>query len=300
MKKTEVRYVSIDAGGTYIKYAWMNPDGSIYSMGSEPTPRESKEAFLAVIQKIWNAYEGEKGGIALSLPGTIDVTTGYIYQGGSLTYHNGYNIKEAYENIFSTRVEVENDARCACIAEMTSGNMKDVANGIVLTFGTGIGGCFVINHQIYKGTHLISGEVSMLVCKDIETYGMEAVFGLIGGIPNLCHRICEAKQVEDTDGKTVFTWIEQKDPIAQGIFQSYCKEIAIQLFNMQIMLDPSVVCIGGGVSENMVFVEGIREAMHQFYAKLPIRVPPIALESCKYHNQANVLGAFYHFQSRQS
>lgn len=294
-----MRYLSIDAGGTFIKYAWISEEGIIISQGKEPTPLSSKEAFQAVIQTLWDACTEEKGGISLSLPGTINANTGLIYQGGSLTYHSGWNIKEAYEQVFSTRVEVENDARCAAIAEMTSGNLQGVANGIVLTFGTGIGGCFVIDHQIYKGTHMFSGEVSMLVCKDIRTHGLDAVFGNIGGIPNLIHRICEAKQVRDTDGNTVFTWIAQEDEVAGNLFQAYCGDVAVQLFNMQLMLDPSVVCIGGGVSENPVFLDGIQQAMTAFYASLPVRIPPLELKSCQYHNRANLLGAFYHFQQRQ-
>ena len=294
-----MKYLSIDAGGTFIKYAWIDETGKVLSIGKEPTPRNSKEAFMECISQVWNQEPNEKGGIALSLPGTIQAETGYIFQGGSLSYHSGWNIKEAYEEVFQTRVSVENDARCAAIAEMKAGALQGIANGIVLTFGTGIGGCFVIDHHIYKGTHLFSGEVSMLVCKDIATYGLDAVFGNIGGIPNLVHRICEAKGVADADGKTVCSWIAQGDQIAGNIFSSYCADIAIQLFNMQLMLDPELVCIGGGVSENPVFLKGIKDALQAFYNRLPIAIPPLSLVSCTYHNQANLLGAFYHFQNQK-
>lgn len=295
-----MKYLSIDAGGTFIKYAWMDEDGHILQQGKKPTPYTSKEDFMKIIREIWQQCDDKKGGIAMSLPGTIDTSKGYIFQGGSLTYHHGLALKEWYEEVFQVPVEIENDARCAAIAEMTAGHMQGINNGIVLTFGTGVGGCFIINGEIYKGTHLFSGEVSMLICDDIKAKGMDAVLGHIGGIGHFVKRVCEAKKVDITDGKTVFDWIASGDEIALKIFQKYCYDIAIQLFNMQIMLDPMRVCIGGGVSENPIFIQGIQTAMKAFYESLPVAMPQLEIIACQYHNDANLKGAFYHFQKQQT
>lgn len=291
-----MKYLSIDAGGTLIKYAWLNEDGEVLEMGTQPTPYTTKEDFMAVITSIWHMESGIKGGLCISLPGTIDSTTGYVYQGGSLRYHHGVNIKQLYEQELNTLVEVENDARCAAIAEQISGNMQGITNGIVLTFGTGVGGCFIINHDIYRGTHLFSGEVSMLLCDDMKTKGLDAVYGNIGGINELVKRICKQKKVAVTDGKTVFKWIANGDNIACQIFQRYCDTVVLQFYNMQIMLDPERLCIGGGVSENPIFIEGLKQAMHRFYESFPITIPRLEILPCRYHNNANLIGAFYHFK----
>ena len=295
-----MKYLSIDAGGTFIKYAWINEQGHILELWKKPTPYTTKEDFMRIIRDIWDQCDEEKGGIAFSLPGTIDTKRGYVFQGGSLTYHQGVNIKKWYEEEFQTHVELENDARCAAIAEMTSGHMQGIDNGIVLTFGTGVGGCFIINGEIYKGTHLFSGEVSMLICENIKEKGMDAVLGHIGGIGHFVKRVCEAKGVDITDGKTVFQWIQDGDLKAIEVFKDYCYRVVVQLFNMQIMLDPSRVCLGGGVSENPLFIQGIQQAMNAFYDSLPVAMPRLEIMSCQYHNDANLLGAFYHFQKQQA
>ena len=218
-----MKYLSIDAGGTYIKYAWLDENGTILEQGKQETPYASKEAFFEVIKQLWLSCDETKGGICMSLPGTINCDTGFVHQGGSLTYHHGVNIKEWYEKELNTKVEIENDARCAALAEMNSGEMKNIQNGIVLTFGTGVGGCFIINGEIYKGTHLFSGEVSVLVCDDIKKKGMDAVLGHIAGIGHLAKRVCEAKQVPLEEGKTIFEWIKHQDPTALKFFQEYCE-----------------------------------------------------------------------------
>lgn len=294
-----MKYLSIDAGGTFIKYAWIDKLGNILEQGKQLTPRTTKEDFLAVVKEIWNLEKDEKAGICLSLPGTINTQTGFIHQGGSLDYHHQLNIKEYYEKELQTRVEVENDARCAALAEITCGNMQGITNGIVLTFGTGVGGCNIIDGKIYKGTHLLSGEVSMLICKDLKTNGRNAVLGNIAGIPSFVKRVCNTKEVDLTDGKTVFEWIVQGDEVATNLFQEYCYDIVIQLLNLQLILDPQRICLGGGVSENVVFIEGIKKALDDFYNSLPYPIPHLEIMPCYHCNNANLLGAFYHFQAME-
>lgn len=290
--------IALDVGGTFIKHALMNEEGTILSQGKVPTPRkEDQEAFLKSIDGIVNGYKDVEG-IAMSLPGTINIETGYVSQGGSLVYNSKTNLKEIMEARYHLPVELENDARCAATAELTCGNLKDIANGIVLTFGTGVGGCFIIDGKIHRGTHYFAGEVSMTITKDIRQYGLEAVWGSgsQGSVPGLVKRICEAKQTELVDGPEVFEWIAQKDEIACGIFQEYCYQIAVQLFNFQIALDPQRVCIGGGVSANPLFVGTIQAVMNAFYDSLGVPLPRLEIMPCKFHNDSNLIGAYYHYQ----
>lgn len=296
-----MKIVTFDVGGTFIKHAWMSEKGEILKQGKVPTPFASQAEFLKSIDTIIKEY-GDIDGIAISLPGTIQIETGYIAQGGSLRYNSQTNLKQILEECYHVPVELENDARCAAIAECSSGNLKNIANGIVLTFGTGIGGCFIMDGNIHRGTHYFAGEVSMTITKDIRKYGLEAVWGSAsqGSVPGLIKRICEAKQTEVVDGPTVFEWIAQKDPIACEIFQEYCYQICIQLFNFQLAFDPQRVCIGGGVSANPLFVGSIQKAMDAFYTQLGIAVPPLEIMTCKYHNDSNLIGAFHHFKNMQN
>ena len=281
-----------DVGGTFIKYCLMKDD-EMSSMGKIPTPQDSQENFLKALKSVLDNL-GEVEGIAFSLPGVIDVDKKYIYAGGSLTYNNYVDVK-TWEKYFDLPIQVENDARCAAIAELTQGNMQGIDNGLVLTFGTGVGGGIIINGDIYKGSHLIAGEASVIFARKMNEAGSKGLFGSMGSINNLVSKIAKAKGQDLHDGKVVFGWIEDKDEISTQIFEQYCDDVIWQLHNIQCLLDPRRVCIGGGVSENPIFLDGLLNAQARFYQQLPIAFPHAELVACKYCNDANMIGAYRHY-----
>ena len=213
-----------------------------------------------------------------------------------MTYHHGLALKEWYEEVFQVPVEIENDARCAAIAELEAGNMQGIKQGLVLTFGTGVGGGIIIDGDIYKGSHLIAGEVSVIFSKSPKVYHSKGLFGAIGSVYNLVEKIAKAKNSETRDGKEVFEWIHQGDEVSQKIFAEYCYEVICELHNIQCLLDPQRICIGGGASENPLFIEGLQKASDAFYNDFPIKFPHAQIVKCQYCNDANMLGAYYHYK----
>lgn len=291
-----MRIAVFDVGGTFIKYSLMIDD-VMASQGKAPTPRDSQEHFLETIESVLKDMQQVEG-IAFSLPGVIDVNKKYIHAGGSLTYNNHTDIK-AWEDRFQLPIEVENDARCAAIAELEAGHMQGIQQGLVLTFGTGVGGGIIINGDIYKGSHMIAGEVSVIFSKDPKVYQTKGLFGAIGSVYNLVEKIATAKNSETRDGKEVFQWIAEGDEVSCEIFKTYCREVVLELHNIQCLLDPQRICIGGGASENPLFIEGLQKASQEFYETLPIAFPHAELVKCQYCNDANMLGAYYHYKKQR-
>ena len=118
-----------------------------------------------------------------------------------------------------------------------------------------------LNGEIYKGHHLIAGEVSVIYSKDPKQYQSKGLFGAIGSIYNLVDKIAKAKNSETHDGKEVFNWIGAGDKMSQQIFKDYCDEVVLELHNIQCLLDPERICIGGGISENPLFIAGLQREM---------------------------------------
>lgn len=291
-----MKIATFDVGGTFIKYALIHDD-IMSHQGKVPTPCDNQENFLDTIDKILKKL-GRVDGIAFSLPGVINVDKKYIFAGGSLKYNNHTDIKE-WEKRFQLTIEVENDARCAALAELKSGNMKGIKNGLVITFGTGVGGGIIINGDIYKGSHLIGGELSVIFSKDMKTNGSKGFFGSIGSVANLVNKIAAAKNINTKDGKIIFQWIEIGDEVACNIFENYCYEVIQQFHNLQCIIDPERICIGGGASENPVFINGLKQAAQKFYNSFPIAFPHAEIVKCRYCNDANLLGAYYHYIEKQ-
>lgn len=288
-----MRLAVFDVGGTFIKSCCM-VDDEITMSKKTPTPYDSQETFLNIIEDRLKEMDDVEG-IAFSMPGVIDVNRKYIFAGGSLAYNNHTDVKE-WEKRFHLPIAIENDARCAAIAELEAGEMQGIKQGLVLTFGTGVGGGIIINGDIHKGAHLIAGEVSVIYSKDKDTYGSKGLFGAIGSIKNLVKEIADAKHIDTQDGEEVFEWIKNQDETAIKIFERYCDEVIQEFHNIQCLLDPQRICIGGGASENPVFIEGLKKASDKFYQSFPFNFPHADIVKCRYCNNANILGAYFHYK----
>ena len=292
------RLAVFDVGGTAIKYCAMEGT-DIQLQGEVPTPNPDstdREPFLVALEGVL-ARLGEVEGVALSMPGVIDVERKYLHTGGALRYNYGVDVTE-WERRFGLPVEVENDARCSTLAELAVGNLQGVENGIVLTFGTGIGGGAVVGGRLYKGSHLYSGEASMMYSRmPNKASGLhdEGSWATDCSTVGMCRRLAEAKDIETCDGRQLFSWLEQGDEVTKRVFAEVCDGIALQIHNIQCWLDPERICLGGGISKNLLFIEGVREAHRRFNAELSYAFPEAEIMTCRFFNDANLIGAYQHF-----
>ena len=186
-----MKILVLDIGGTAIKYAFMNEEGAFLLRGDVPTPREGRQEFLAAISEIAGKAplagdpEEPLEGAAVSLPGIIDYETGTLMMGGSLTYNNGFAMRDALKELLGVpKVILENDAKCAGAAEAASGALSDVKDGVVLVFGTNIGGAIIRDRKVVHGAHSAAGEVTYII-PDGTVPAEENLWGERCGAPGL-------------------------------------------------------------------------------------------------------------------
>lgn len=287
--------LAFDIGGTFIKYGWIKDNGDIIKASKVKTPRESLESLLDVIEKIYKESEVEVEGLTFSIPGIVDVEKGYIFNGGSLQYNNETYFASKVEERIKLPVTIENDARCAALAEIWHGKMKDIDAGIVMVLGTGVGGSLIKDGKLHKGRHLFSGEFSYMLTRDLKTYGLAACFGEQGSIVRLVERIGHAIGKSNIDGVEAFKYISEEDDRVLPIFQSYLKDLALQIYNLQAIYDPTLICIGGGASKQDILIDGIRSALTSLYDSIPVKMTRAKIQRCKYSNDSNLIGAVYNF-----
>ena len=143
--------LGIDVGGTSVKYATCDEKGHLFDKGSFKTPDTLEDMYQA-IETIYK--ERDVDGIALSMPGAVASDEGVIYGASAIDYIHGPNIKKDLEERLQTRVELENDANCAALAEVWLGAAKDNQDCCFVVCGTGIGGAVIKDKKIHKGQHL--------------------------------------------------------------------------------------------------------------------------------------------------
>lgn len=294
-------YLSIDIGGTFIKYALMTRAGAIIHKNKKPAPKTNLTNFLNALFSIIEEQDDkdEIKGIAISCPGIVDVETGIIYHGGSFPFLHEVNILEIIQKKYQKNVSIENDAKCAAMAEMWLGSVKGVKDAVVLVLGTGVGGGIILGGKVRRGITMSAGEVSYII-RDVDPDTKQAsLFGNYCSAVEMVRQIAGTKQLENlTDGEAVFEFINNQDEEATAIFDKYCLQLAAQILNLQYIIDPERFAIGGGISAQPVLLERINWAIQELKQHNPIlHMANPQVVTCHFQNDANLYGALYHFLS---
>lgn len=292
-------YLVFDVGGTAIKYCLMNKAGEIFNKQEISSATIiSLDSFVATIAKIYHESKAEILGIALSCPGVIDAAKGIINIVMAYPYLQGVCLTElisaACDNI---KVTLENDAKCASLAEAWIGSAKDYDDAIVIVLGTGIGGAIIKNKQIHHGAHLFAGEISTLIVDYDKTTNHVVAWSDLASTTALCKRCAKALTIESITGREVFELANHGNKVILEVLQDFCFDIAIQLYNLQYSYDPGIICIGGGISKQPLLLKMIQEALAVIKANNPGQLLMPNVTTCKFYNEANLIGALSYFLS---
>ena len=282
-----------DVGGTFIKYAVMNETAEIFERGKIPTPLESHEEFLQEIVKLYKLSDCE--GIAISLPGIIDAERGFCVTSGAIEHNAGKFLADELKNLCGVKVTLENDAKCAALAEAKIGSLADVETGFVMVFGTAVGSAFVKGGKVYHGKNNLAGEISYTMQSLEKDFSDKKIFAELCGVPFLLEMYAGKKNlpVEKISGEDFFEAVEQKDFDAVTCLENFTRQAAIKIFNVQMILDPEKIAVGGGISAQKIFIDSLRESLEEVYKNCPVTFPHVEIVPCKFRNDANLIGALF-------
>ncbi len=290
-------YLVMDMGGTFIKYALLNSAGTIIEKNKKPTIKTNLHDFKEALFSIIEEYDLTSiKGIAISCPGTVDVNSGVIYYGGSFPFLHEVNLAGMIKDKYNIETTVENDGKCAALAELWLGSIKGKKDAVVLVLGSGVGGGVILDGRLHRGVNLSAGEISY-VMSNLDPITRETNFmGALGSGALMVRSIAEIKQLEDlTDGEAVFNYINNGDEEALKIFDEFCMHVAGQILNLQYILDPEIFAIGGGVSAQPILLERIKWAVEEIKQANPMHMAKPNIVACHFRNDANLYGALYHF-----
>ena len=264
----------------------------ILSRGKIPTPQEGRDELIEAIGRLYDEMT-EVEGIAISMPGIIDTENGYCVMGGALSYNDDFYLRHVLYERCPVRIVIENDANCAAMAEAGMGALKGVNDGLVLIFGTMIGGGIIHDRKLLRGKHFSAGEVSYILPHAEQKASYENVWGNCNGTPRLCRLYAEKKGLDpsEVDGLMVFNAVKAGEKEAIDSLTKFTRGIAVQIFNLQTVLDPERIAIGGGISAQPILIEYIKRHLGKLYAECPYQIPRAEIVTCKFQNDANLYGA---------
>lgn len=292
------KYVSIDIGGTTIKYGVINSEGQIVE--KEQMPTEAWRGGPEILNKVIGIVETYKkiytvSGICISTAGMVDVEKGEIFYAAPLIpNYAGTKFKQVLEEKFQIPCEVENDVNCAGLAESVSGVAKQSKVTLCLTVGTGIGGCIIIQGKIFRGYSNSACEVGYMNMGDSD-------FQTLGAASILTKKVAERKKEpqERWNGYRIFEHAKKGDAVCCQAIDEMVDILGKGIANICYVLNPEIIVLGGGIMAQQEFLkEKIEQSVKRYL------VPSIAentkIAFAKHKNDAGMLGAFYHFTERHS
>ncbi len=293
-------YLVFDLGGTFIKYALMDEQANILEQDKEPSPLDSLENLYSTLENIAKRFEGKFEGVAISMPGRIDIEKGIAHTGGSFRFIVEENVGEALAKRLGVPVTIANDGKCAANAEIHSGALADVDSGIVIVLGTGTGGGVVLNKKVWMGATGGGGELSAFIT-DMKRYmedpSISSYWASIASASGLVGTYAVKKGMDffdnPLDGIQFFEAYDAGDEDAKAALEEFGKMVATGIFSLQSVLDTQRIAIGGGISARKEVTDIIREKVDVAYEISPFPAPfgKPEIVTCKYRNDANLIGA---------
>lgn len=275
----EKRYFALDIGGTKTKYALLGEKGEILSTYEKDTEAQRGGSFIlenvkreicrvleelkgeltegaedgkeaevpveqksevSVEQKVEAKVESLLAGICISTAGMVDEIKGeIIHAGPQIPEYKGCKWKEEIEHTFSIPCEVENDVKCAGLGEYSFGSGKETSSMLCLTIGTGIGGSFILNGEVYHGTSHSAMEIGYMQIPGGMFQRMASTSALVKRVAS---RKGEAEEL--WNGKRIFEEVAKEDKICLEELDRLCDALSIGLSNLCYAFNPECIVLG--------------------------------------------------------
>ena len=292
----EKRFLAIDIGGTTTKFALLTADGEILSQGERDT--ESEHGGPRIVENVKALIREQKqeiSGVCISTAGMVDEELGVIIHAGpQIPLYKGTEWKKIIETEFSIPCEVVNDVKSAGLGEAHFGVAKGKKSVLLLTIGTGIGGCFLQDGGVYHGSSHAAMEVGYIQLPGGEFQSLASTSALVKRVAGR-----KKESVESWNGKKVLSGLEQGDKICTEEVDRFCNALSLGMSNLCYAFNPEVFILGGGIMARKELLLP-RIIKHLEEHLLPIVFEHTEVRAAGLGNQAGFLGAFVNFRKKQA
>lgn len=290
-------YLAFDLGGTYLKYGVVNESGLILEKRKVKTPQNDVEELLSTIHSITESFKKKYAFniIAMSSPGAVDAKTGMIGGESAVEYIHGPNMMELIKKATNLDVYIENDAKCAALAELWIGHAKEYNDVIFVIIGSGIGGAIVKDRKIHYGKNLHGGEFGYMLMKKELGSDRYMNWSETSSTISLIEKVAKRKNVslDSLNGEMIFKMASENDIDCIIELNDWYQTLAMGIYNLQYIYDPEIIIIGGGVSEQPNLINEITKRTSELVANNGYAHVYPKIKRCLFHNDANLIGAVY-------
>ncbi|MDQ4490819.1 ROK family transcriptional regulator [Sinomonas sp. ASV486] len=232
-------------------------------------------------------------GVAVAMQGPISTSSGTVMSWArrQLPKWEGVAIETVLEKELGVPVLAENDANLGALAEWTWGAGKGSSEFLYVACSAGIGGGFVLDGNIYRGSDGMAGEIGHMV---IEPNGPVCFCGSRGCLNTFASERSVLLALRGYSGTMrslaeVIDSARRKDPACQRVLFEAGRYLGRALANTAKAMAPSVVAIGGELaSAGPLVFDSMRSSVE--LNSLMAASPSIRFRQARLGDDATLLG----------
>lgn len=285
-------FLAFDLGGTHIKSALVDPDGTIIRRKTEPA--EGERGIRHVLEKTrhigWEILRRVRGkyslkAIGVSFTGFIDPERGVALTAPrNIPDCKGMPIAPMLADAFGVPVRVDNDGLACTVGEWMFGAGKDCPNLVCLTLGATIGSGVILNDRVFRTRTGIGGVLGgqMVVDADgdlswsgtrgsLESVASEtALVGAMrdhlarGSSPRLLERL--QGDLSRVDVAFIMEALASSDEIARFVVDRWLDYLGAGIVSLIHAYDPDRVILSGSVMQYSLLILPPLQAYINFHA----------------------------------
>ena len=279
--------VAVDLGGTNLRVAVVDEDGTVLRHHKVPTPTHG--SITNLLAYIITELEADPGYPAVvAVPGLVD----YERRSALWAPHlpPGW-ATELTEDLLTSRlcrrVCIANDADLAAIGETYFGAGRNASDVAFLTVSTGIGAGVLLNRRLVRGRRSVAEIGHTIIDRHAFSNGEPATLEELASGSNMA-RLSEIGAVRACTGEQLEALEESGDDRATAVWMQIVESVTIGIINLAWCFGPDLIIIGGGIGRERPLLDPVRERLNEMAPVIAMR---FALVPEELADDAGLIGA---------
>ncbi|HWY86396.1 MAG TPA: ROK family protein [Gemmataceae bacterium] len=265
-------FLGVEIGGTKLQLGLGEGDGILRGHwrgtvsaqdGAEGIRRQIVQALPDLLHKAGLARTQVRG-IGIGFGGPVDDTTHTVITSHQIGGWDNFPLADWIGDMLGWPAVLGNDADVAGLAEALFGSGKGLSPVFYITIGSGIGGGFILNGEIYRGCGRGAAEIGHLRMKPgglphapIILEELASGWAIGSQARSLAERNWDhdselfrlvSGQKDQITAQTVGQAAAHGDLLALAVMYGVCNSLADAIAHVIALLCPRRIVIGGGVS----------------------------------------------------
>ncbi|MDD3807085.1 MAG: ROK family protein [Candidatus Marinimicrobia bacterium] len=308
-----MKTIGIDLGGTKVKGALINEDGSILSEHYELLGNRSGKDVIALIthtiERLMSHLPKDDTsfkGIGICVPGIASPYRKTVWA-PNIPGWDDLPLVEHLKNIPSLKkisIYADSDRACCLRGEVMYGNAAGTGNAVFITVGTGIGAGIMVDEHVLNGVGSIAGATGWMALErpykeKFKSVGCFEYYASGNGLSrsaeeyleeNPSYQGCFRNQSLPIKSEEIFDHYDEGDSLSRFVLHQAIELWGMAVANYVSLFNPEIIVFGGGVFGPAVrFLSDIFQEAKKWAQ--PIAINQITLKESALKGNAALYGA---------